>query len=59
MWNGHWRRAVEDDWSRIATPEPLTGSARCGNFRHVSAMLSLTNRSVDAIIGYGPDGLPS
>jgi antitoxin VapB len=53
-------RAVEERLSRIATPEPFNRQRALRKFfDHVSAMPVIDNRSVDAIIGYGPDGLPS
>ena len=54
------QRAVEERLGRIAvTTQKDRGAALRRFFDRVSAMPVKDGRSVDEIIGYGPDGLPS
>ena len=54
-------RAIEERLSRVAgeTAQMNRRAAKQRFFDRVSQMPVLDSRSVDEIIGYGPDGLPS
>ncbi len=54
-------RAIEERLSRVAIAAAPTGRrvALQRFFDRVSPMPVIDTRSVDEIIGYGPDGLPS
>ncbi len=54
-------RAIEERLSRVAgeTAQMNRRAAMQRFFDRVSQMPVLDSRSVDEIIGYGPDGLPS
>ena len=53
-------RAVEERLSRVATATPANREAAMRRFfDRVSAMPIRDERSIEDIIGYGPDGLPS
>jgi antitoxin VapB len=52
-------RAIEERLSRVAAPPAERQAAMRKFFDRVSNMPVKNRRSIDEIIGYGPDGLPS
>ena len=52
-------RAVEERLARIAATRGDREAALRKFFDRVSAMPVKVGRSIDEIVGYGPDGLPS
>jgi antitoxin VapB len=53
-------RAIEERLSRVAPPVRVDREAAMNAFfGRVSGMPVLDTRSVDEIVGYGPDGLPT
>ena len=54
------QRAIEERLSRVATVQQVDRQAAIRKFIElVSVMPVKDSRSIDEIIGYGPDGLPS
>jgi hypothetical protein len=52
-------RAVEERLARVAMAEPIDREAALRQFfAQVSRMPIRDSRSIDEIVGYGPDGLP-
>jgi antitoxin VapB len=53
-------RAIEERLARVAPPTPTDREAAMNAFfDRVSRMPVIDSRSIDEIIGYGPDGLPT
>jgi hypothetical protein len=53
-------RAVEERLARVAAARPIDREAALRQFfDRVSHMSVRDSRSIDEIVGYGPDGLPS